>query len=61
MVAEMTSQLCEAANLLVRGQASEDKLIAASMGVSQATIQLIMACQVKADPDSESAGKLQVG
>eukprot|EP00117_Sycon_ciliatum_P031795 scpid3878/ scgid24807/ Talin-1 len=59
MVAEMTSQLCEAANLLVRGQASEDKLIAASMGVSQATIQLIMACQVKADPDSESAGKLQ--
>lgn len=60
MVAETTTQLCEAANLLVQGQAKEEKLIAAAKGVSQWTIQLLMACQVKADPDSESAENLQV-
>ena len=61
MVAGTTSQLCEAANLLVQGHAKEEKLIAAAKGVSQSTIQLLMACQVKADVDSESAEKLQVG
>ena len=60
MVATATSNLCEAANLVVQDQASEDKLIAAAKSVASSTAQLLMACQVKADPRSESNKRLQV-
>lgn len=61
MVAGTTGQLCEAANALVQGGASEEKLVAAAMGVSKSTAQLLLACMVKADPHSDSAKRLQVG
>ena len=60
MVAGTTGNLCEAANALVQGGASEEKLVAAAMGVSKSTAQLLLACMVKADPNSDSARRLQV-
>ena len=52
MVAAATHSLCEAANSLVQGNSSEEKLIAAAKQVSAATAQLLLACKVKADPNS---------
>ena len=52
MVASATHSLCEAANSLVQGSSSEEKLIAAAKQVSAATAQLLLACKVKADPNS---------
>eukprot|EP00117_Sycon_ciliatum_P001215 scpid5059/ scgid6971/ Talin-1 len=59
MVAETTGQLCEAANAVVQGGASQEKLVAAAMGVSKSTAQLLLACMVKADPNSDSSRRLQ--
>ena len=60
LVATATSNLCEAANLVVGGQASEEKLIAAAKAVASSTAQLLLACQVKADARSDSNRRLQV-
>ena len=59
MVAAATHNLCEAANALVKGQASEEKLIAAAKQVAGSTAQLLLACKVKADPDSRSMKRLE--
>jgi talin len=55
---EETGSMCEAANDLVKGEASEEKLEAAAQGVSTATGQLLIACKVKAEPDSEAMKRL---
>ncbi|VDK80443.1 unnamed protein product [Cylicostephanus goldi] len=52
-------QLCEAANALVQGQASEEKLISAAKQVAASTAQLLVACNVKADMDSQARRRLQ--
>ena len=61
MVAEATSALCEAANAAVQGNASQEKLIASCQAVSASTAQLLLACRVKADPNSKAQRGLQVG
>jgi len=59
LVAAATHNLCEAANSLVQGNSSEEKLIAAAKQVSAATAQLLVACKVKADPDSLAMKRLE--
>ena len=60
LVATATSNLCEAANMVVQGHAQEEKLIAAAKAVASSTAQLLIACQVKADARSENNRRLQV-
>lgn len=60
MVAAATSSLCEAANASVQGHASEEKLISSAKQVAASTAQLLVACKVKADHDSEAMRRLQV-
>lgn len=52
--------MCEAANLVVKDNAHEDKLIAGAKAVASSTAQLLMACQVKAEARSENNKRLQV-
>ena len=59
MVAAATHNLCEAANGLVKGQTTEDKLIGAAKQVAGSTAQLLLACKVKADPESRSMLRLE--
>ena len=59
LVAAATHNLCEAANSLVQGNSSEEKLIAAAEQVSATTAQLLVACKVKADPDSLTMKRLE--
>ena len=59
LVAEATRELCDAANALVKGQESGERLIAASKQVAASTAQLVIACQVKADPESGTMRSLE--
>merc|ERR1719411_861017 len=59
LVAAATHNLCEAANALVKGHTSEEKLIAAAKQVAGSTARLLVACQVKADPDSANMKRLE--
>ncbi|KAG7522077.1 talin-2 isoform X1 [Solea senegalensis] len=59
MVAAATSSLCESANASVQGHASEEKLISSAKQVAASTAQLLVACKVKADQDSEAMRRLQ--
>ncbi|KAM6228558.1 talin-1-like isoform 2-T3 [Spheniscus humboldti] len=59
MVAAATNNLCEAANAAVQGHASEEKLISSAKQVAASTAQLLVACKVKADHDSEAMKRLQ--
>uniref|UniRef100_T1J0N6 FERM domain-containing protein n=1 Tax=Strigamia maritima TaxID=126957 RepID=T1J0N6_STRMM len=59
LVAAATHSLCEAANALVQGQATEEKLISSAKQVASSTAQLLVACKVKADPDSNAMKRLQ--
>lgn len=58
-VAAATHSLVEAANSLVQGQASEERLISSAKQVASSTAQLLVACKVKADSDSKSMVRLQ--
>lgn len=58
-VAAATHSLVEAANALVQGCASEEKLISSAKQVASSTAQLLVACKVKADPNFRSMGRLQ--
>lgn len=60
LVAAATRSLCEAANAMVQGNGSEEGLISASRQVASSTAQLLVACKVKADPDSVAMRNLQV-
>lgn len=59
LVAAATHSLVEAANSLVQGHASEEKLISSAKQVASSTAQLLVACKVKADPDSQTMHRLQ--
>uniref|UniRef100_A0A2K5LPZ0 Talin 1 n=1 Tax=Cercocebus atys TaxID=9531 RepID=A0A2K5LPZ0_CERAT len=59
MVAAATNNLCEAANAAVQGHASQEKLISSAKQVAASTAQLLVACKVKADQDSEAMKRLQ--
>merc|ERR1712088_211142 len=59
LVAAATHNLCEAANALVKGHASEEKLIGAAKQVAGSTAQLLLACKVKADPESATMRRLE--
>uniref|UniRef100_A0A7N6AUE2 Talin 1 n=1 Tax=Anabas testudineus TaxID=64144 RepID=A0A7N6AUE2_ANATE len=59
MVAAATNNLCEAANSAVQGHASEERLISSAKQVAASTAQLLVACQVKADQDSQTMKRLQ--
>ena len=59
MVAAATHSLCDAANALVQGHSSEEKLISAAKQVAASTAQLLVACKVKADVDSVAMRRLQ--
>ena len=60
MVARATGTLCETANQAVQGEASEEKLVSAAKQVASSTAQLLVACKVKADPNSENMKRLQI-
>lgn len=60
MVAAATHSLCDAANAMMQGQASEEKLISSAKQVASSTAQLLVACKVKADPNSKAMRGLQV-
>ena len=58
-VAAATHSLVEAANDLVQGKASEERLISAAKQVASSTAQLLVACKVKADAGSQGMQRLQ--
>ena len=58
-VAAATHSLVEAANDLVQGKASEERLISAAKQVASSTAQLLVACKVKADSTSQGMRRLQ--
>ena len=60
VLARDTFSLCEAANALVKGYSSEEKLIGAAKQVAGSTAQLLLACKVKADPGSPSMRRLEL-
>ena len=60
MVAAATTTLCDAANAAVQGNASEERLVAGAKQVSNSTAQLLLACRVKADSNSDTQRRLQV-
>ncbi|XP_003368675.1 putative I/LWEQ domain protein, partial [Trichinella spiralis] len=59
MVAAATHSLCESANALVQGHATEEKLISAAKQVAASTAHLLVACKVKADMNSKVMRRLQ--
>ncbi|GAB0208103.1 talin-1 [Grus japonensis] len=60
MVAAAANNLCEAANAAVQGHASKEKLISSAKQVAASTAQLLVACKVKADHNSEAMKQLQI-
>ena len=59
MVAAATNALCDAADTLVKGISSEEKLIGAAKQVASSTAQLVLACKVKAERGSEKQKRLE--
>ncbi|KAK4884901.1 hypothetical protein RN001_001172 [Aquatica leii] len=59
LVAAATHSLVESANALVQGLASEEKLISSAKQVASSTAQLLVACKVKAESDTEATRRLQ--
>lgn len=59
-VAAATQGLCESANALVQGHASQERLVSSAKQVAACTAQLLVACKVKADIFSEGMKRLQV-
>jgi talin len=57
-VAGSVQLLVDAANNAAQGKAKESELVAAARGVAAATARLVSASRTKADPMSESLGKL---
>ncbi|XP_071788038.1 talin-1-like isoform X4 [Asterias amurensis] len=58
-VAAATQGLCEAANAVVQGHASQERLISSAKQVASSTAQLLVACKVKASIFSEPMRRLQ--
>jgi talin len=59
MVAAACHALCEAANGLVQGHGTEERLISSAKQVASSTAALLVACQVKSDKSSQSMKRLQ--
>ncbi|KAL1132788.1 hypothetical protein AAG570_010740 [Ranatra chinensis] len=59
LVAAATHSLVESANCLVQGVSSEEKLVSSAKQVASWTAHLLVACKVKADPNSETTKRLQ--
>lgn len=59
LVAAATHSLVEAAQNLVQGLSTEELLISTAKQVASSTAQLLIACRVKSDPNSESGRRLQ--
>lgn len=59
LVAAATHSLVEAAQNLVLGTGTEEMLISSAKQVASSTAQLLIACKVKSDPNSESGRRLQ--
>ncbi|XP_076321982.1 talin-1-like [Tachypleus tridentatus] len=59
LVSAATHSLVEAANAHVQGHATEEKLISSAKQVASSTAQLLVACKVKADPESQAMKRLQ--
>eukprot|EP01137_Pigoraptor_chileana_P018402 Opistho-2@77812 len=57
-VAGATGALCEAANSAVQGDASQERLVSAAKSVAASTAQLVVACRVKAEPNSQAQSRL---
>ncbi|VVC34514.1 Vinculin/alpha-catenin,PH domain-like,FERM/acyl-CoA-binding protein, 3-helical bundle,IRS-type PTB [Cinara cedri] len=58
MVATATHSLVECAREIIEGFSSEDKLISAANQVASCTTQLLVACKVKSDPNSDATKRL---
>lgn len=58
-VAAATHSLVEAAQNLVQGVGTEEMLISSAKQVASSTAQLLIACKVKSDANSESGRRLQ--
>ncbi|XP_055631381.1 talin-2 isoform X3 [Toxorhynchites rutilus septentrionalis] len=59
LVAAATHSLVEAAQHLVMGTGTEETLISTAKQVASSTAQLLIACKVKSDPNSETGRRLQ--
>lgn len=59
LVAAATHSLVEAAQNLVQGVGTEEMLISSAKQVAASTAQLLIACKVKSDPNSETGRRLQ--
>lgn len=59
LVAAATHTLVEAAQNLVQGLGTEEVLISSAKQVAASTAQLLIACKVRSDPNSESGRRLQ--
>ncbi len=59
MVAAACHTLCEAANGLVQGHGTEERLISSAKQVASSTAALLVACQVKSDKTSQAMKRLQ--
>lgn len=59
LVALATHSLGDAANAMVQGHASEERLISAAKQVASSTAQLLIACKVKASANSQAMKRLQ--
>jgi talin len=59
MVAAACHTLCEAANGLVQGHGTEERLISSAKQVASSTAALLVACKVKADITSQAMKRLQ--
>lgn len=59
LVAAATHSLVEAAQNLVQGHGTEEMLISSAKQVAASTAQLLIACKVRSDPNSETGRRLQ--
>lgn len=59
LVAAATHSLVESAQNLVQGVGTEEMLISSAKQVAASTAQLLIACKVKSDPNSETGRRLQ--
>jgi talin len=59
MVAAACHSLCEAANGLVQGHGTEERLISSAKQVASSTAALLVACKVKSDLTSQAMKRLQ--
>ncbi len=59
MVATACHSLCEAANGLVQGHSTEERLVSSAKQVASSTAALLVACKVKAGISAQALRRLQ--